>query len=120
MVAWYPGDGNANDIQGTNHGVLRNGALATATGRVAQAFGLDGVDDFVEIPDAQSLKPANLTVDAWVKFNALDTPNASSAGLQYIVFKRNSRTTNFEGYTLFKWRVSGVDRSGMLMNGGWT
>src|SRR5262249_36974468 len=26
MVAWWPGDGNANDIQGSNNGTLQNGA----------------------------------------------------------------------------------------------
>jgi len=109
LVSWWPGDGNTVDIQDSNPGTLVNGATF-APGKVGLGFSLDGVDDRVEIPDAANLKPANVTVDAWVKFDALDTPGASLPGLQYIVFKRNSRTSFFEGYTLVKIRVGAVDR----------
>ena len=32
LVGWWPGDGNANDITGTNNGTLQGGATATAAG----------------------------------------------------------------------------------------
>jgi hypothetical protein len=48
-IAWWSGDGNANDIQGTNHGTLQGGATF-ATGRVSGAFLLDGVNDYVITP----------------------------------------------------------------------
>lgn len=66
MIAWYPGDGNANDIAGTHHGTLKNGATF-APGMVAQAFSLDGVDDYVEAPDSVDFTTTSLTLDAWVK-----------------------------------------------------
>ena len=67
MTSWWPGDGNANDIQDGNHGTLLNGA-AFAPGMVGQAFSFDGVDDFVEVPNSPSLNPTNqITVDAWYK-----------------------------------------------------
>lgn len=109
LVSWWPAGNHTFDIQDGNHATLVNGATY-ATAKVGPGFSLDGVDDRVEIPDAANLKPANVTVSAWVKFNALDTPGASTAGLQYIVFKRNSRTSLFEGYSLSKRRVSGTDR----------
>src|SRR5262245_51719078 len=43
--AWYPGDGNAQDVQG-NNGTLLNGATFGA-GEVGQAFSLDGLNDMV-------------------------------------------------------------------------
>lgn len=109
LVSWWPGDGNTDDIQNGNDGTLQNGAKF-ADGMVGPAFSLDGVDDFIEIPDTSSLKPSRVSVDAWVKFSALDTPNASGPGLQYIVFKKNTRMANFEGYTLLKFRSEGADR----------
>ena len=46
LVHWWPGDGNADDIVGGNHGTLSSGA-AFAQGMVGQAFSFDGVDDRV-------------------------------------------------------------------------
>ena len=45
LVSWWPGDGNANDIVGDNHGTLENGATF-ATGKVNQAFSFDGTGLF--------------------------------------------------------------------------
>ena len=46
MVAWWPGEGNANDIAGTNNGVLEGG-VAFATGEVGKAFSFDGVSGYI-------------------------------------------------------------------------
>lgn len=45
MAAWYPGDGNALDIQGPTfeNGTLQNGATF-ASGKVYQAFSLNGTN----------------------------------------------------------------------------
>ena len=72
LVSWWRGDGNASDSLGANHGTLRNGAGFTE-GNVEQGFLLDGIDDFVEVPNSVSLKADNLTIKTWVKFNSLDT-----------------------------------------------
>src|SRR6266852_2988243 len=49
MVAWYTGEGNANDFLGNNNGTLQNGA-AFAAGKVGQAFSLNGANQFVSLP----------------------------------------------------------------------
>jgi hypothetical protein len=49
LIAWWPGDGNAQDIIGGNHGSLSNGA-SFAGGKVSQAFDLDGTNDFIQLP----------------------------------------------------------------------
>ncbi len=69
MISWWRGEGNALDSVGTNHGVLTNGATFAA-GQVGQTFALDGVNDYVQAPDSASLRPASVTVEAWVKFFA--------------------------------------------------
>ena len=85
IVSWWPGEGNADDIVGGNHGALKNGATF-APGIVGQAFSFPttsttGVDVFevarirqlfppdprVEISRDASLKLMGpLTVAAWV------------------------------------------------------
>ncbi|MEK6953463.1 MAG: NosD domain-containing protein [Candidatus Micrarchaeota archaeon] len=66
MVSWWPGDGNAIDIQGGNHGSLVNGATFTA-GMVGQAFSLDGVDDYVSAGTKEVWELQSGTFDAWFR-----------------------------------------------------
>ncbi len=72
IVAWWPGDGNAQDIISGNDGVLKNGATF-ANGKVAQAFSLDGVDDYIEIADSPTFDFASFTLEAWINTNHVGT-----------------------------------------------
>lgn len=68
MVSWWPGDGNANDIAGGNHGTMQNGATF-APGKVAQAFSFDGVDDYIEVASSPTLQfgTGDFTIDFWAR-----------------------------------------------------
>ena len=71
MVGWWPGDGHANDIIGSNHGILSGDATYTG-GMVGQAFSLDGVDNFILVPDSANLNiTGDVTVDLWAKRTVL-------------------------------------------------
>jgi hypothetical protein len=66
IVSWWPGDGNANDIVGSNNGTLEGGATFSP-GMVGQAFSLNGTSAYVSVPDAASLDPTNaITVETWI------------------------------------------------------
>ena len=71
LVAWWPGDGNANDIVGGNDGVL-NGDTSFTSGKVGQAFSFDGLGDFVQLPGTFGGGP-ELTIDAWIKTTGTTT-----------------------------------------------
>ncbi|HEY8559527.1 MAG TPA: LamG-like jellyroll fold domain-containing protein [Pyrinomonadaceae bacterium] len=104
LVSWYRAEGNALDASGGNHGGLRSGTTFVP-GKSGQGFKFDGADDYIEIPDAASLKPQNITVEAWVRFDNLSSTTSGSApnGFQYIVHKKNNRQSDhFEGYSLLK------------------
>ncbi|MHC1766691.1 MAG: immunoglobulin domain-containing protein [Verrucomicrobiia bacterium] len=65
LVAWWPGDGDARDIIGTNHGTLMNGATFTE-GIVGQAFRFDGVDDQFRAPTlGLPVGASDRTLEAW-------------------------------------------------------
>ncbi len=66
LVAWWPGEGTANDIAGTNNGTLIGGA-SFVSGEVGQAFSFNGANQCVQIPYAPSLASSNYSVEAWVK-----------------------------------------------------
>jgi hypothetical protein len=66
IIAWWPGDGNANDITGTNNGILQN-AVSFVAGEVAQAFSFDGVSSYIDVPSSPSLLPTNqFTIELWL------------------------------------------------------
>src|SRR5205085_6828151 len=66
MVSWWPGDGNANDIQGSNNGTLQNGATFAA-GKVGQAFSFDGFDDYMQASDTGlPFGSGARTLDFWI------------------------------------------------------
>jgi len=87
LVDWWPGEGNANDVVGTNNGTLVGG-VSYAAGEVGQAFSFDGTSGYVSIPDSPSLDifVSSITVEAWIKVNQV-TANSDWKG---IVTKGNS------------------------------
>jgi uncharacterized repeat protein (TIGR03803 family) len=85
MVAWWPGDGNANDIVGGNNGALVNGA-GFAPGVVGQAFSVNGVNQTVTVPSSPSLSfgtTSPMTLELWAY-------RTSSADSMHIIGKRNA------------------------------
>jgi hypothetical protein len=74
-------EGNANDSVGTNHGTLINGATASgAPAEGTSSFGLDGINDRVEMPDTSThYFSGSFTIEAWVK--------TTSTNLQWVVTK---------------------------------
>lgn len=109
LVGWWPGDGSAMDIVGTNHGTLQGGATAGLPGFVNSSFNFDGTNGYVSIPDSPELRPTNFTIEAWVKLDALNTPGTANESVQFFVFKQNTRSNFFEGYWLGKSSATGTD-----------
>ena len=71
IVSWWPGEGNANDMSGTNHGSLVNGTTFEA-GLFGQAFSLDGLNDYVDVTSlADDISRFQATVELWMKPNTL-------------------------------------------------
>jgi hypothetical protein len=81
LISWWPGDGNANDIQSGFNGTLQGGVTFSA-GEVDQAFTFNGTDGEVILPNSASARSLNFgptdsfTIDAWIK------PDLSVLGTQ--------------------------------------
>lgn len=71
MIAWWPGDGNAQDIVGGRNGTPMNGATF-GPGMVAQAFHFDG-NSWVDVADDPiwTFGTHDFTIDLWVRFDSL-------------------------------------------------
>jgi len=88
---WYDFSGH------DNHGAI-HGATWTAKGRIGPALSFDGVDDYVDCGNAKSLDITDaITIEAWVKPNALADRNIVSK--EYPVYSYNL-ALNPSGITL--------------------
>ena len=78
LVAWWPGEGNANDVVGGNNGTMMYGAAFT-NGEVNQAFNLPGVSPCsrpstgpeVLVPDSNlwAFGTNSFSIELWANFN---------------------------------------------------
>lgn len=96
-IAFYPFNGNANDDSGNGNNGTVNGATLTTDrfGNANSAYSFDGIDDFIEIQDSQSLDISGpISISAWVK------PNNSQYWRSGIVTKLDNSVTPHIGYAL--------------------
>lgn len=108
LVSWWPGDGNGNDIAGTNNGTLQNGATF-APGEVGQAFSLSG-GSYVDVPNAASLNLTQaISVQAWIQ-------GSSFGKLSAVVKKIDASQVN--GYAM-EMRLGGIAFWVYLAQGSW-
>jgi hypothetical protein len=68
LFAWWPGEGNANDVVSGLNGTLQNG-VTFASAEVDQGFSFDGVDDQMDLSaHAGALNLAGqATIELWVR-----------------------------------------------------
>jgi hypothetical protein len=71
LVGYWPFNGNANDESGNGNNGTVNGATLTTDrfGVANKAFSFDGVNDFIEIQNSQSLNYQNWTISVWININ---------------------------------------------------
>lgn len=82
LVAWYRAEDNATDASGNgNNASLQNGA-GFSNGKVRRNFLLDGVNDYVDIPDVPSVSPTTaVSLQAWIKPHSVGTGQAIISNL---------------------------------------
>ena len=111
MVSWWPGDGDASDIQGNNDGAPQMG-VSFASGKVGQGFSFNGsAQSFVSLPNSADMLPSSghFTIAAWIK------PNASSNAWDTILAKRDSCGSNGISYYLGVNKGDPIDPYGSLV-----
>src|ERR1035438_6961584 len=101
LVSWWPAEGNANDIVGTNNGSLI-GNVSFTNGEVGHGFYFDGGVDGIVVPDAPELNfnsNQDLSIDAWIQ--PLTQPGNDYDVIE-VLDKRVAPTFNVQlGYDLF-------------------
>ncbi|MFH1726564.1 MAG: LamG-like jellyroll fold domain-containing protein [Elusimicrobiota bacterium] len=110
MISWWDGDAadatTVYDIRDGNHGSPANGA-ATAPGKVGNALSLDGVSQYVEVPDSESLDISSaITIEAWI--NVREFP---VSGVDRIAHKHQAYTLGIQDDHLYAgfWKTTEPD-----------
>lgn len=70
LVAFYPFNGNTNDVSGFNNNGTVSGAVLTTDrwGNVASAYTFDGINDNIQVLTSSSLNFQNsVTINFWIK-----------------------------------------------------
>ena len=95
LVGWFRGEGNANDSSDAHHGTLQGGA-AFGAGQFGQAFSLDGVNDFVQVPDspAWAFGSNDFSLELWANLNVVRTGGATSLPNVFIAQDEGGGGTN--------------------------
>ncbi len=68
LVSWWPGDGNANDLIGSNDGIIEDATFSGA--QVGYGFDFLGSSNRIKIPHASELDfttTDSYTIDFWIK-----------------------------------------------------
>jgi curved DNA-binding protein CbpA len=88
LVAEWHFEGDAKDSSG-NRNDGANGATFVE-GRFGKALDLNERNNYIAIPNSQSLNPTQITVETWVKFNRLSP--IGHWDNQFLIAKGNDRT----------------------------
>lgn len=84
LVSWFAGEQNALDSKSNNHGATQNGATF-ASGKVGQAFSLDGNNDYVSTVDSADYDfgTGDFAIESWIiSPNSTGAQRIISAGSQ--------------------------------------
>ena len=127
LISWWKGETNANNVAvdqtGANNGTFMNGTT-TASGKVGQAFSLDGADDYVLLKNSAIVaNSAASTVGAWVfptAFNAgtMIYSENNSGGVVYQIFLSSAGIPTFGIWVSGEWSFASA--SSPIPTNAWT
>jgi hypothetical protein len=84
LMAWYPFEGDVNDVSGNGRDGVAYGDPVYAPGRFGQAMSFDGIDDYVEIaPFKYAGDSGEFSVTFWFKVQNI-AATAANNGFPYL------------------------------------
>jgi uncharacterized repeat protein (TIGR03803 family) len=120
LVGWWSGEGNGIDRIGAHTAALQGG-VTFASGRVGQGFSFPAPGRLV-VPPSSGLDLTRLTLEAWVKFDALPSGFGTIATKQDSSYINYSLFVTSKGELAFYWvdpaGTHSVVSSGVVMNAG--
>ena len=85
-----------NDLVGTNHGTLMNGATFT-TGKIGSSFTFDGVNDYISLPNNSLDLVGDFTISMWIYHTSIATTGQNLLSNR---FYQTTPTNIHEGWSM--------------------
>ena len=123
------GDQQADDTSGRgNHGTLVNDPTWTSSGKFGYALDFDSLDDYVEVPDSESLDITGaLTIELWLKPSSLSSykamvtkGNAQSENINYGLQTTSESVTGIPRFFIHSDGYNYVDANSAISTDAWT
>lgn len=94
LAAWYPFNGNANDLSGNGNDGALDGPVESNDrfDNPNAAYSFEGIGDYIEVPDDISLRPDYISISVWFK--------TSESAMQSLLYKTDRNTALNEQYSL--------------------
>jgi hypothetical protein len=84
LVGYWPFNGNANNISGSNNNGTVNGAalIADRFGNINSAYSFNGISDYIRVVNSPSLNNSSFTLSGWFNTNNLPlNPGEDAKGI---------------------------------------
>ncbi len=98
LQAWWPLDGNANDLSSSINNGTVNGAISTTDrfGNTNKAYSFNGINQWIEIPDNATLKPqTTISISGWAVLDSSEQSN-----FPRLINKSHSQSQNYASYQI--------------------
>jgi hypothetical protein len=110
LVDWWPGDGNSQDIQGTNNATLVGG-VGYIAGKVSTGFFFDGTNDEMDVGAKFASVTNNFTIAFWANPNRNRTSGSETnlgfdglSGQHYAIYPTQGSASYGSGHA--GWGIS--------------
>jgi len=120
LVAYYPFNGNANDMSGNgNNGIVRGATLTTDRfGSTNSAYSFNGTSSSIVIPNSSSFNFSSdkITISFWMK----TTNYPSGSGIYNLISKYSGTGTTTSGFIIYLWNSNlAYQYADATTTGGW-
>ena len=111
LVAFYPFNGNANDVSGNNNNGINYSATLTADRfkKLNSAYNFDGISNYIEVPSLNTLPYKPISYSLWIKPATYDLTNYALGGGRVIVGRDKSGYYYEGAIMMFNYPAAGID-----------
>ncbi len=99
LVSQYYFNGNANDMVGNNHGVVRGATLATDRfGSPNSAYCFNGQNNLINLGTSASLKSGTMSISFWAKMTSGTVNSQAYSNHPFVFTKASNLSGAYEAY----------------------